>query len=86
MKHFEKKKKKFWFRIKKFRLDTDTEIGPWFRFPIPNTSSMRFLRSHSLASNSLPLLCTEILTKGEKVFEGGYYLRKYGIQFRGIYL
>ena len=29
-------KKSFGFGKKKFGSDTDTKIGPWFRFPIPN--------------------------------------------------
>ena len=39
MRKCEKKgeKKEFQFRIKKFGSCTDTEIGSWFRFPIPKS-------------------------------------------------
>ena len=30
--------KNFGFGKKNFGFDTNTEIGPWFRFPIPKTS------------------------------------------------
>ena len=47
MTKFEKfgKKKKFWFQKKKsFGSDTDTEIRPWYRFPIPKPGFGRTLK------------------------------------------
>ena len=38
------KKKSFSFRKKKFDSDTDTKIGPWFRFPIPKPGFGRKLK------------------------------------------
>ena len=34
-------KKKFGFGKKKSGSDTDSEIGPWFRFPIPKPGCSR---------------------------------------------
>ena len=41
------KNEKEWFRFreKKFQLDTNTEIGPWFRFPIPKQNFGRTLKT-----------------------------------------
>ena len=41
LKFFEKKK--FQFRKKSFGSDTDTQIGPWFWFPIPKPGFGRTL-------------------------------------------
>ena len=38
-------KKSFGFGKQNFASDTDTEIGPWFRFPIPKSTFGRTLDS-----------------------------------------
>ena len=42
------KKKSFGFGKKNFGSDTDTEIGPWFRFPIPKPNFGRTLGDSEL--------------------------------------
>ena len=63
MKKFEKKS--FGFGKKSFGSDTDTEIGPWFRFSIPKLGFGRILLNAAAAdAPSNKNNCSE------------YYLRK----------
>ena len=57
----ELKDKKNQFQKKYFGSDTDTEIGPWFRSPIPKTGFGRTLGGEEGRSPPFPLIPTALL-------------------------
>ena len=69
-------KKSFGFGKKSFGSDTDTEIGPWFRFTIPKPGVGRTL---------LQVVHSYICRKGTRYYYCTYYIRDHPLLRQHIF-